>query len=268
MWQLDCKESWALKNWCFWTVVLEKTLESLLDSKEVKPVHPKGNQSWIFIGIFIGRTDVEAETPTLWPPDGKKWLFGKDPNARKDWRRKRGRQRMRWPDGITDSMDMHLSKLCKLVKAKELWRATVHRAAELDMNERLNWLSRLSMGFPGSAMVKNPSANVRDTRDADSNPGSGRSPGVGNGNPLQHFPLVWEIPWTEKPGRLHSMRSRRVTGPRTHMHACTCVCPLTHRAGFQRTVSNKLGLWLPTAELAPTSTTNSPIHASEQNYFI
>ena len=82
MWELDYKESWALKNWCFWTVVLEKTPESLLDCKEIQPVHPKGNQSW----MFIGRTDVEAETPTLWPPDEKSWLIGKDPDAGKDRR--------------------------------------------------------------------------------------------------------------------------------------------------------------------------------------
>ena len=83
MWELDYKESWVLKNWCFWTVVLEKTLESPLVSKEIKPVHPKGNQSW----LFIGRTDAEAETPILWPPDAKNWLIGKDPEAGKDWRR-------------------------------------------------------------------------------------------------------------------------------------------------------------------------------------
>ena len=82
MWELDCEESWALKNWCFWTVVLEKTLESPLDCKETPPVHPKENQSW----IFIGGIDVEAETPILWPPDEKSWLTGKDPDAGKDWR--------------------------------------------------------------------------------------------------------------------------------------------------------------------------------------
>ena len=81
MWELDYKESWALKNWCFWTVVLEKTLESPLDSKEIQPVHPKGNQTW----IFIGRTDAEAETPILWPPDVKNWLIGKDADVGKDW---------------------------------------------------------------------------------------------------------------------------------------------------------------------------------------
>ena len=78
----DYKESWAPKNWCFWTVVLEKTLESPLDCKEIKPVHPKGNQSW----MFIGRTDAEAETPILWPPDVKNWLIGKDTDAGQDWR--------------------------------------------------------------------------------------------------------------------------------------------------------------------------------------
>ena len=81
MWELDYKESWAPKNWCFWTMVLEKTLESPLDCKEIQPVHPEGNQSW----IFIGRTTVEAETPILWPPDVKSWLIGKDPDAGKDW---------------------------------------------------------------------------------------------------------------------------------------------------------------------------------------
>ena len=83
--ELDYKESWEPKNWCFWTVVLEKTLESLLDCKEIQPVHPKGNQSW----IFIGRTEAEAEAPVLWPPDAKNWLIGKDPDAGKDWRQEK-----------------------------------------------------------------------------------------------------------------------------------------------------------------------------------
>ena len=82
MWELDYKESWVLKTWCFWNLVLEKTLKSPLDCKEIKPINPKGNQSW----IFIGRTDAEAETPMLWPHDAKNWLIGKDPEAWKDWR--------------------------------------------------------------------------------------------------------------------------------------------------------------------------------------
>ena len=81
-WELDYKESWALKNWCFWTVVLEKNLKSPLDCKEIQPVHPKGDQFW----VFIGRTDAEAETPIIWPPHAKSWLIGKDPDTGKDWR--------------------------------------------------------------------------------------------------------------------------------------------------------------------------------------
>ena len=85
MWDLDHKESWGLKNWCFWTVVLEKILESPLDCKKIQSVHPKGNQSW----IFIGKTDAEAETPILWPPDAKSWLIWKDPDDWKDWRQEK-----------------------------------------------------------------------------------------------------------------------------------------------------------------------------------
>ena len=83
MWELDCEESWVLKNWCFWTVVLEKTLETPLDWQEIQPVHPKGDQSW----VYTGRTDAEAETPVLWPPHVKSWLIGKDPDAGSDWGR-------------------------------------------------------------------------------------------------------------------------------------------------------------------------------------
>ena len=122
MWEMDHKESWALKNWCFWTVVLEKTLERSLDCKVIKPVNPKGNQSW----IFIGRTDAEGETPILWPPDEKNWLTGKDPGAGKDWRQKENRVAEDEMVRITDSTNTNLSKLQELAKDREAWSAAVH----------------------------------------------------------------------------------------------------------------------------------------------
>ena len=105
MWELDCTQSWVPKNWCFWNVVFEKTLHSPLDCKELKPFNPKGNQSW----IFVGRTDVEAETPIFWPSVAKNWLIGEDLDTEKEGRKRRGRQRMRWLDGTTDSTDMSLT---------------------------------------------------------------------------------------------------------------------------------------------------------------
>ena len=127
MWELDYKESWALKNWCFWTVVLEKILESALDCKEIQTVHPKGDQSW----VFIGKTDVEAETPILWSPDAKRWLIWKDPDAGRDWEQEeKGMTEDEMVGWHHQLRDMSLSKLKELVMDREAQHAAIHGVAK------------------------------------------------------------------------------------------------------------------------------------------
>ena len=137
MWELDCEESWALKNWCFWTVVLEKTLESPLDCKEIQPVHSKGDQSW----VFIGRTDAEAETPIFWPPHAKSWLTGKDSDTGRDWgQEEKGMTEdgmagwHHWLDGRESEWTPEVGDGQGGLACCDSWGRK-----ESDMTERLNW---------------------------------------------------------------------------------------------------------------------------------
>ena len=145
MWNLDCEKCWAPKNWCFWTVVLEKTLESPLDCKQIKPGNPKGNQSW----IFIGRTDVVAETPILWPPDLKNWLIGKDPDAGKGWRQEEKAMTEDEMVGWHHWLDDHEFEQAPGVGDGQgsLPCFIPWGCKELDMTEQLNWTDITSATF-------------------------------------------------------------------------------------------------------------------------
>ena len=170
-----------MKNWCFWTVVLEKTLNSPLDCKEIQPVHPKGDQSW----IFIGRTDAEAETPILWSPDVKNWLTGKDPDAGKDWRQEE-------KEMTKDEVGWMVSptQLTWVLVISGRWRWTGKPGVPQSMGlqrVRHDWATELNRnnceGLPDDSVSKESACNAGDTGSV---PGSGRFPGGGNSNPLQY----------------------------------------------------------------------------------
>ena len=206
MWELDYKESWVPKNWYFWTVVLEKTLESPLDCEEIQPVHPKGVQSW----MFIGRTDVEAEAAILWPPAMKTWLIEKTLKLGKiEVRRRRGWQRMRWLYGITDSMDMGLGGLRELVMDREAWCAVVHGVASVihDWATELNWtlinILRNILGLPWWLRGKESTCQCRRYR---FNPWIGKIPSRRDWQPTVVF-----LPGNgqKEPWRLQCMGSQK-----------------------------------------------------------
>ena len=216
MWELDCEESRVPKNWCFWITVLEKTLESPLDCKEIQPVHSKWDQPW----DFFGRNDAKAETPVLWPPHVKSWLIGKDSDAESDWgqeEKEMAKDEMagwhQWLDGRESEWTPGVGDGQGGLVCCDSWGLK-----ESDTTKWLNWTESefsslqskvrtfisliLFKGFHMAVVVKNPPANAGDARDACLSPLFGRSPGIGNSNPLQYSCLG--NPRTEKSGRLES----------------------------------------------------------------
>ena len=182
MWELYYKESWVLKNWCFWTVVLDKTLKNPLDCKKIQPVHSKGNQSW----IFIGRTDAEAEASIVWPPDAQNWLIWKDPNAGKDWRQEEKRR----TDRGWNSWMASLTQWTWVWVNSGSWWWTVRPGVlqsmgsqKSDMTERLNWTEQCYFWNPRWLSGKEFICQYRRHGFI---PWLERSPGGGNGNQLEY----------------------------------------------------------------------------------
>ena len=210
--QLDHKESWALKYWCFWTVVLEKTLESPLDCKEIQPVNPKGNQSW----NFTGRTDAEAEAPILWLPDANNWLIGENPDAGKDWKQEEKGTTEDEMVGWHHWLDGHwvwASFRRWWWTDRESWHAAVHGVTQSDMTEQLNWTevkaclfscksvssffnesSGPYLGFSGGSAVKESGCQAGDRKEMATHSSI----------------LAWEIPRTEEPDGLQCTWSQRI----------------------------------------------------------
>ena len=222
MWELDYKESWAQKNWCFWTMVLEKALESPLDYKEIQPIHPKGDQSW----VFIGRTDAEAETPILWPPDAKSWLIWKDPDVGKDWGQEEQGvtedKMVRWPHWLNRHVFRWTLGVGDGQGGLAWYSSWGHK--ESDRTERLNWTELNLMNWfwkffkskclRGLSRWLSVTYRILPLSMWEMKELWVRS--LGQEDPLEkeitiHSSiLVWEIPWTEKPSRLPSMRSQRI----------------------------------------------------------
>ena len=216
MWELDCEESWVLKNWCFWTVVLEKTLESSLDSKEIQPVHSKGDQSW----VFFGKNDAKAETPILWPPHAKSWFIGKDPDAGRDWRKEEkgtvedemagwhhwfDGHEFEWTLGVRDGQggltcfdswarkESDTTEQLNWTELTEYLFTSIVIYASTLLNSLLTKLAQFSIAV--SQWVKNPPA-MQETQET-------QVWSLGRENPLKEGMathssiLAWRIPWAE-----------------------------------------------------------------------
>ena len=220
IWELDHKESWVLKNWCFWTVVLEKTLESPLNSKEIKSVSPKGNQSWIFIGL----ADAETEAPIFWPPAMKNWLTGKDPDAGQDWKQKEKGMTKDETVGWHYWLNGHEYEQAPGDGEGQgsLVCCSPWGCKQLDTTEQLRNNTMLS-GLPRWLSDKEPTCQCRDAEDLGLIPGSERYPGLGNGNPLQY--PYWKNPMDR--GALCAT-VHRVTKSQTQLNDWACTHALCY----------------------------------------